>query len=169
MIDKSGNDFSAGNTYPKTDSYNHLGTVDVDNLIARLERIPESQWLSENKNKPNKYRNLNDTRHIMFRFVNGLDKVFDYHDLPVWDDWKDMLMPIMEQAAARLGYESYRFPRVMFARLPAGGKISPHTDSAASYYIHKIHVPLITNSETIFQVGEQFKHLSVGEIVEINN
>ncbi len=169
LIDQFSYDFSAGNIFPKTESYRHLGAADVDGLIERLKRIPESQWISENENKPNKYRNLNDTRHIMFRFVNGLDNVFDYHDFPLWDEWKDMLMPIMEQAAARLGYESYRFPRVMFARLPAGGEISPHTDSAASPYIHKIHVPLVTNSETIFQVGEHSKHLPVGEIVEINN
>jgi len=169
LIDQFGYAFSAGDTYPKTDSYNHLGTVNVDSLVARLKHIPESQWTSENEDKPNKYRNLNDTCHILFRFINGLDNVFDYHDLPLWDEWKELLMPIMEQAAAKLGYESCRFPRVMFARLPAGSEISLHTDSGASSYVHKIHVPLVTNPETIFQVGEDLKHLPVGEIVEINN
>ena len=170
LIDQFGYDFSEGNTFPKTKFFNHLGSVDVDGLIDRVKSIPESLWKSENENKPNKYRNLNDTRHIMFRFINGLDNVFDFTDHPVlWDEWKDVLLPIMEQAAKRLGYQSYRFPRVMFARLPAGGEISPHRDVAASHYIHKIHVPLITNSETIFHVDEQAKHLPVGEIVEINN
>ncbi len=170
LIDIYGYDFSKGNKFPKTKFFNHLGAVDVGGLIERVKSIPESLWKSENENKPNKYRNLNDTRHIMFRFINGLDNVFDFTDHPVlWDEWKDVLLPIMEQAAKKLGYQSYRFPRVMFARLPAGGEISPHRDIAASHYIHKIHVPLITNSATIFHVDEKAKHLPVGEIVEINN
>ncbi len=169
LIDQFSYDFSKGNKFPTAESIDHLGPVDVDGLIKRVMSIPESLWNSENEKKPNKYSNLNDTRHIMFRFVNGLDNVFDYHDFPLWDEWKDMLMPIMEQAAARLGYESYRFPRVMFARLPAGGEISPHSDVGASQYVHKIHVPLITNCKTVLQVGERAKHLPVGEMFEINN
>ena len=75
----------------------------------------------------------------------------------------------MEQAAIRLGYKNYSFPRVMLAKLSAGGEISPHTDRRASHFIHKIHVPLITNPETIFRVGRQAKHLPAGEIIEVNN
>ncbi len=75
----------------------------------------------------------------------------------------------MEQAANCLGYKDYRFPRVMLAKLPCGGVISQHTDRMASYFIHKIHVPLITNPQTVFHVGAQQRNLSVGEIVEVNN
>ena len=88
---------------------------------------------------------------------------------PLWDEWKDVLLPIMEQAAKKLGYRNYRFPRVMLAWLPASGEISRHSDGNASHYIHKIHVPLITNPETIFHVGGKARHLPVGEIIEVNN
>ncbi len=50
-----------------------------------------------------------------------------------------------------------------------GGEISRHVDADASRYIHKIHVPLITNPETIFHIGQQSKHILAGEIVEVNN
>ncbi len=55
----------------------------------------------------------------------------------------------------------------MLARLPAGDEISDHSNGGANHHIHKIHVPLITNSETIFHVGRQTKHLPVGEIFEV--
>ena len=55
------------------------------------------------------------------------------------------------------------------ALLPAGGEVSEHSDGHASHYIHKIHVPLITNPETTFHVGKKARHLPVGEIVEVNN
>ena len=168
LIDRFDYGFSEADKYPKTDFFNHLGTADVNALVERVTTIPESLWESENEEKPNKNK-LNDTRHIMFRYIKGARNVFDFHDFPVWDEWKDVLLPIMKQAAKSLGYKNYRFPRVMLARLPAGGEISPHSDGGASHYIHKIHVPLITNSETIFHVGRQARHLPVGEIFEVNN
>ena len=163
-------DFSAGVIFPKAEFFNEMGPVDVKDLISRVKSIPESLWQAQNENKPNKYTTLNLTQHIIFRFINSMDNVFDFTDHPVlWDEWKDVLLPIMEQAARRLGYNSYRFPRVMFARLPAGGEIAHHKDNAASHYVHKIHVPLVTNPATTFHVGEQARHLPVGEMVEINN
>ncbi len=169
LIDRFGYEFSEAHRYPKADFFKELGTADVSEIVDRVESIPESQWESENEEKPNKLNKLNDTKHIMFRFVNGYKEVYDYHDLPLWAEWKDVLLPFMEQAAQALGYDDCRFPRVMLARLPARGKIFDHSDRAASYFIHKIHVPLITNEKTMFRVGKQERHLRVGEIVEVNN
>jgi hypothetical protein len=169
LIDRFGYEFSEAQKYPKTDFFNHLGSTDISALKERVGNIPESLWESENKDKPNKFAQLNDTRHIIFRYINGAGNVFDSHDLPLWDEWKDVLLPIMEQAAKKLGYQDYRFPRVMLARLSAGGEVSGHSDVDASHYIHKIHVPLITNSDTIFRVGKKTKQLPIGEIFEVNN
>ena len=155
--------------YPKTDFFRHLGSAGVTTLLQRVQNVPASSWVSENEGKPNKYKNLNDAQHIMFRFVDDLERVFDSHDLPIWEEWKDSLIPIMEQAATSLGYSDCRFPRVMLAKLPAGSKILPHTDGKASHYIHKIHVPLITNPGSMFHVGDLTMHIPVGEIYEVNN
>ena len=170
LIDRFSYAFSEADKYPKTDYFKRLGRADVNALIERVKNVPEDQWESENQNKPNKFARLNDTQHIIFRYVNGVENVFDYSDHPaLWDEWKDELLPIMEQAAKGLGYTEYRFPRVMLARLPAGGEVSGHSDGEASHYIHKVHVPLISNMETIFRVGQQETHLPVGEIIEVNN
>lgn len=155
--------------YPKTDFFRHLGSTPVSNLLERVQKVPESTWVSENEGKPNKLNNLNDAQHIMFRYVNGFEDVFNYRDYPIWEEWKDSLLPIMEQAAASLGYTDCRFPRVMLAKLPAGSNIFPHTDRKASHYIHKIHVPLITNPGTMFHVGDQTMHIPAGEMYEVNN
>ena len=138
--------------------------------MERVRSTPELLWESENEIKPNKFARLNDTRHIIFRYINKADNMFDSSEHPeLWDEWKDILMPILEQAADELGYRDYRFPRVMFARLPAGGEVSGHSDGEASHYIHKIHVPLITNEKTLFRVGNQEMHMPAGEIIEVNN
>lgn len=172
LIEKFGYTFSTEtypSKYPKPDYYRDLGTADVSALVQRIKNIPEAFWDEDNEIKPNKFAKLNETRHIMFRFVNESKNVFDFEEYPRWDEWKDSLLPLMEQAAQRLGYKNYRFPRAMLARVPAGGEISPHADLTASHYIHKIHVPLITNPEAEFHVGNQARNLTVGEITEVNN
>ena len=170
LIARFGYEFSEAHKYPKTDYFRHLGSADLTALIQRVEQIPETLWEAQNEAKPNKIAQLNETRHIMFRFITDTDRVFDFSNHPVlWDEWKDALLPIMRQAAAKLGYSDYRFPRVMFARVPAGGDISGHYDGEASHYIHKIHVPLITNDKVLFRVGRKETHLPAGEIFEVNN
>lgn len=169
LIEKFDYQFSGAEKYPKADHFRHLGSVETDALVDRVRNIPDDTWKTENEEKPNKISKLNDTCHVIFRFVEGFRSSFDYYDFPLWEEWKDDLLPIMETAAESLGYEDFRFPRVMFARLPAGGEISPHKDTMASHYVHKIHVPLITNPQTIFHVGTKSKHLPVGEVVEVNN
>ena len=170
LVDQFGYEFSEAHKYPKTDYFRHLGAADLTALIQRVKQIPETLWESQNEAKPNKIAQLNETRHIMFRFITNTDRVFDFSDHPVlWDEWKDMLLPIMEQAAAKLGYREYRFPRVMLARVPPGGDISGHYDGEASHYIHKIHVPLITNDKALFRVGQREMHLPAGQIFEVNN
>jgi len=170
LIERFNYTFTETRQYPKTDYFNNLGSVNVDALVERVKDIPESEWDAENDNKPNKINRLNDTRHILFRFITDPDNVFDFSDHPtLWDEWKDALLPIMTKAAEGLGYDDYRFPRVMLARLPAGGEISGHSDGEASYFIHKIHVPLVTNEKTMFRVGQQEIHMPVGEIIEVNN
>jgi len=170
MIDRFGYSFTEVFDSPKTDDFNYLGSTNVDALINRVCDIPESEWDAADGEKPNKIKRLNDTRHIIFRFITDKNNVFEFSDHPtLWDDWKDLLLPVMTQAAKSLGYKNYRFPRVMFARLPAGGEISDHSDGQASYFIHKIHVPLVTNERTMFRVGTQEIHMPVGEIIEVNN
>ncbi len=170
IIDRFGYEFSEAHKYPKTDYFRHLGPADITALVRRVREIPESLWESQNEAKPNKIAQLNETRHIMFRFITDTERVFDYSDHPVlWNEWKNALLPVMNQAAEKLGYSDYRFPRVMLARVPAGGDISGHYDGEASHYVHKIHVPLITNEKAVFHVGRQAMHMPAGEIYEVNN
>jgi len=169
LVDMFDYELSEPQKYPKTNFFRHLGTADTGALLNRLKETPESLWELENQHKPNKFARLNDARHIIFRYVNSSTEVYDYHDLPLWEAWKDLLLPIMEQAAKSLGYENYRFPRAMLARLPAGSEISRHSDGNASHYIHKIHVPLITNPQSIFHVGSEQMQIPAGEIFEVNN
>lgn len=154
----------------KTTGIRALGAIDIAALTSAVLAIPEAVWDAENACKPNKFDVLGNTRHIVFRFIaSPLDWRGDY-DCPAWPAWRTMLEPVMTQAVAGYGYTRGAFPRVMLARLPAGGVIQPHIDANPSAkWPHKIHVPLVTNPSVIACFGGEERHFPVGEAVEVNN
>ena len=154
----------------KTTTVRHLGNVDISSIRDAILAIPESVWDAENATKPNRYEALDRTRHIVFRFIDSPKDWRKSHDRPAWGEWRDRLLPVMEQATRPYGYARAAYPRVMFARMAPGGIIHPHTDSnAAAQWPHKIHVPILTNPKVSFLSGGSVHHFAEGEAVEVNN
>lgn len=154
----------------KTTSMRPLGKVDIEALLAAVTAIPEHVWNAENADKPNKFEALDRTRHIVFRFVDSTRDWRGSHDRPLWAEWRSLLEPVLREAVRDYGYARGVFPRVMLARMGAGGVIQPHIDAnPAAKWPHKIHVPLLTNPQVDFRIGDAIHHFPIGEAVEVNN
>jgi hypothetical protein len=154
----------------KTQSIRRLGTVDVTRLRDAVLAIPEERWNAENAAKPNRFETLSSTRHIVFRFVSNFVDWRQSYARPAWNEWKDLLEPVLAAATADYGYERGAFPRVMLARMAPGGEIEPHNDSnPAAQWPHKIHIPILTNPDVTFFVDDVAYHFAEGEAVEVNN
>lgn len=60
--------------------------------------------------------------------------------------------------------------RALLVNLPAHKEIKPHIDTGASLVIpRRIHIPITTNQDCYFTVGDTKKNLKEGEIWEIDN
>ena len=60
--------------------------------------------------------------------------------------------------------------RAMFIKLPAGQVITPHPDQGDYLMtVRRCHIPLITNDDIKFTVGDHTMSLKQGECWEINN
>ncbi|HTM82270.1 aspartyl/asparaginyl beta-hydroxylase domain-containing protein [Asticcacaulis sp.] len=154
----------------KTTTVRQLGPVDITALTAAVLAVPEDIWDAENAAKPNRFEVLDATRHIVFRFVDSPRDWRSSHDRAAWAQWRGMLEPVLLQAVRDYGYVHGIFPRVMLARMPAGGVIHPHIDAnPAAKWPHKIHVPLTTNAGVVSFFGGQERYLTPGEAVEVNN
>ncbi|MDC7694388.1 aspartyl/asparaginyl beta-hydroxylase domain-containing protein [Asticcacaulis sp. DXS10W] len=154
----------------KTTGVRALGKVDVAALTEAVLGIPEAVWAAENAAKPNKFGVLEDTRHIVFRFVDSPRDWRGSHDRPLWAGWRAQLEPVLAAAVRDYGYARGVFPRIMLARMPVGGVIQPHIDAnPAAKWPHKIHVPLTTNPGVISFFGGAECHFAVGEAVEVDN
>ena len=154
----------------KTTTLRRLGNVDIAALRAAVLAIPEATWDAENAVKPNRFEALDRTRHIVFRFVDDTRDWRASHDRAQWAQWRERLLPVMEQATRPYGYARADYPRVMLARMAPGGVIQPHRDNMpAALWPHKIHVPLLTNDKVGFYIEPKTYHFPVGEAVEVNN
>lgn len=154
----------------KTSSFRHLGQVDVSALKTAVEAIPEILWDEENADKPNRFEALDVTRHIVFRFITSFRDWRDSYDRPLWAEWRALLEPVMQQATKDYAYNRGAYPRVMLARMAAGGVIQPHRDAnPAAKWPHKIHVPIVTNDHVTFRVEGARYVMAEGEAVEVNN
>jgi hypothetical protein len=154
----------------KTTSVRQLGMVDISGIRDAILAIPESVWEQENADKPNRFKAFDVTSHIVFRFVDDTRDWRGSHDRPLWADWRERLLPVMEQATRPYGYVHAAYPRVMLARVPPGGEIKPHFDvNPAAKWPHKIHVPILTNDKVTFFIDGVGYHFAEGQAVEVSN
>lgn len=154
----------------KTATVRALGPVDIAALRAAALAVPEAVWAAENAAKPNKFEVLDETRHIVFRFIDSPRDWRGSHDRPAWAAWRGLLEPVLAEASRAFGYARGAYPRVMLANMPPGGVIHPHIDAnPAAKWPHKVHVPLTTNPQVVSFFGGEARRFPVGEAVEVNN
>lgn len=154
----------------KTTSIRSLGHVDITALREAVLDIAEDVWDAEDADKPNRFEALDRTRHIAFRFVDNFQDWRQSHDRPLWAQWRALIEPVLAQSVKPYGYARAAFPRVMLARMAAGGVIKPHRDAnPAAKWPHKIHVPLLTNDKVTFFVDGVGYHFAEGEAIEVGN
>lgn len=154
----------------KTTTLRALGPVDITALRAAVLALPEDTWAREDAAKPNRFGALDATRHIVFRFVSDLRDWRASYDLPIWNDWRGLLQPVLDAAVRPYGYARGAFPRIMLARMAPGGVVRPHRDGCPSAkWPHKIHVPLLTNAKVTFFIDGAGYHFPEGAAVEVSN
>ena len=67
-------------------------------------------------------------------------------------------------------YGKGKLYNLQIAKLKSKGKIPEHIDRALFYlFSHRIHVPLITNQDVIFSIGENKYNLKENIVYEVNN
>jgi hypothetical protein len=147
-----------------------LGPVDTSELTAVVARASDTVWNLEDSRKENRFKVLHDTRHIVFRFIEGNRDHRRFYSNPIWDLWQRFLMPVMEVAVRPYQFRQPVFPKVMLARLAARGVVDKHSDGPGSnLYTHKIHIPIQTNDQAWIDVGGRRFHLHPGHAYELNN
>jgi len=154
----------------KPETFRDLGAFDASDIAASVACLPDSLWDVEDSRKENKFSVFHHTQHIIFRFTPANEDPRNFYSNPIWLIWRDKLLPLMDGITAQYGHNRCVYSKVMLARLLAGNSIDRHVDGAGSNLLtHKIHVPLQSNPDAIFQIEDEARHLAIGRAYEVNN
>lgn len=151
--------------------FHYLGKINVDETILNLNRFTEIQW-SENSARKEKYDVHKNTDSLsilwhedsIFTGEPGRKHENNFNQIN-FDNIQNQLLPLYNEK-----YGSGKILRALITRLNPNSNILPHKDGGDSLLeVNRTHIPLITNSQILFTVGNVTKNLKVGEVWEIDN
>lgn len=141
-------------------------SFDIEPLQKKVEQISDETWAESDRDEH--FHVHRDTQAItLVEFI--AHKYDEPLELPIYQEFEDLLRPVIDHIADY--YEDNGFVvRILLAKLRAGCKIEEHVDSGYSLLsVHRVHIPVITNEETVFYVGGEKKRMRTGEFWEIDN
>jgi quercetin dioxygenase-like cupin family protein len=156
-----------------------IGDVDPAQLREPALQVSEDDWNTD-VFRQRRYEVHRDTQTVGLVF--DLDFRHSHPTrLPMLQKFEPALRPVLKMVADHfeqsekgrklteqfgLGY----FIRATLVRLKGGGSIAPHTDNNFSLvHSHRVHVPITTNKEVSFTVGNETINMQPGDVIEINN
>ena len=151
--------------------FKFLGNLDITLILKNLNTFTEEQW-NEHTHRNEDFRAHNQTNSLEILWdkdslktgLTGAKNKINYKQLD-FDYIKNLLQPIYDKH-----YGPGYFIRVLIPKLKPGSSIPIHKDNGKSLMeVKRTHIPLITNENIIFKVGDTTKNLKAGEIWEINN
>lgn len=157
----------------------HIGTIDVAELRQLVLELTKDQWDSFS---------IRQKRYEVHQHTQTIGLVYDpdfRHShptrLPTLQLFEAALRPALWMTADHfeetetgqqlikqngLGY----FVRASLVRLKAGCSIAAHQDNNFSLtHSHRVHLPIVTNDDVQFAVGDETINMREGELYEINN
>jgi len=139
-----------------------LCNIAVSPLVVKLCSQSAEDW-NRNDFRQSRYAVHKDTTTIPILF-DGDFRHFrptrrEKYDL-FWPD----IAPVCEAVSDHFHDGGYVI-RCILARLRAGGVIAAHVDTGFSLAnSHRLHLPLLTNDEVFFSVGDEVVQMRVGEL-----
>lgn len=157
----------------------HIGDLDAAALKQKVLDLPEQQWQGD-AFRQQRYDVHRDTQTIHLVFDPDFRHTHPTR-LPALQMFEQELRPTLKMTADHFddspkGRELFDahgmgyFVRANLVRLKSGGKITEHTDNNFSLvHSHRVHLPIITNAQVGFTVGDEIVNMKEGELYEINN
>ena len=157
---------------------------DISQIKKRYVELPDAVKQQRNNNPKELVElksNTFDQRHGVQHETIGLEMIshlrvikekFSISDILYKSNFdgelKSYALPIIEDLEKEF---NGKVIRAVFVNLPSGKNIYPHIDEGLYAGLsHRLHVPIITNNNVIYTVGdEKFCMTEVGKLYEINN
>lgn len=156
-----------------------IGKIDITALQRQVLDLPKEAWQGD-EFRQQRYDVHRDTQTVHLVFDPDFRHTHPTR-LPALKAFEPSLRPALKVAADHFDdspkgielFDEYGmgyFVRANLVRLKPGGVITEHTDNNFSLvHSHRIHLPIVSNEEVGFTVGNETIHMKEGELWEINN
>ncbi len=145
-----------------------LGIYDCAALTQRVLALEEDAWAHDPRRQQD-YDVHAETQSIILLFCKGWPKI-QIERGSGWDQLAAEAVPVMEEVVHRNYAPHGTVLRAMMARLRPGCRIHRHKDKHPSFALSsRIHVPLVTNPDVEFIVGDQRVVTHANVAFELNN
>lgn len=148
----------------------HVGEVDSSNIKLELLKILEEQDSLPVNNSRSGFATHSKTKsHLIYDFPLDWDGEQAIDSVLATDN-KTLIDSVDPLISTLEGKYSGKRGRVLLVNLPAGENIPEHMDSGAYLQIvHRNHIPVITNDQVMFGVGNSVVNMKENNLYEINN
>lgn len=144
--------------------YQRLGNVSVSKCASYLKEN-EGMWNLITK-RQEKFGVHKSTKTIYLREGDLRSSSLDYSDHPALEVFSYLLTDICKALEIKLP----DIKNAIFTLLPAGYSIPPHKDGGVFLTkLNRVHVPIITNDDVMFEIEGEEKNMKEGEIWGIAN
>lgn len=146
----------------------HYDVSDIKSIISRMEeewRLDEWRQKMHDVHKHTESYMINkiDMKWMSIGDPMGYQKKASREDGELESLTLDIIEDLEQMFDGVAGF-------AMYIKLAAGEDVAQHQDYGDYFqYVHRIHIPIITNPDVVFMVGGENKYLQEGECWEINN
>jgi hypothetical protein len=145
-----------------------LCDIDVNLAKDLLNSINKEHW-KINTSRQKVYDVHRFTETIRLRHVKDLDfNNFRFINYEMFDYYKPIIEKYLNVISKNFEVKEYT---ALLVNLKPKGIIDTHTDGGSRYFQlgHRLHIPIKTNENVFFTVGNTRENMKVGKIYEIDN
>jgi hypothetical protein len=143
------------------DNFKLHGSFNITDIHNKLKNVDWNYFTWRQKNR----RSLEYTETIPLIWDNDFT---DYNIWKYYELFEDELGRLKSIITSTHGPGEYI--TAIFTKLIAGRDIAPHIDVGRTFIENpRLHIPIITNPDCLFTVGNETVNMKEGEIWEINN
>ena len=149
--------------------YKHITTLDVSKLQNHLPSINDPLWY-KNTMRQELYEVHNQTLSILFKWDSNSNEIVDksFTDYSLINSKLGKLSENLIKSVLSF-YPQKQISKTMLALMPPNTQIGKHTDSGILKKSHRIHIPIITHPECIFNIDGNDYYFKEGYCFEFDN
>lgn len=149
-------------------NYKYIGKFEIGSILNKIDSN-DLDWNSY-KFRQERYKDHSETRTIPIIWCEKFKEVKKWE--PYYSIFENDIKSLEEYIKENIS-PSGRMMSAILINLPAGKSIGRHIDANPIgdrfNRCHRIHIPITTNKDCLFEIDGEYMNMKEGEVWEINN